>query len=86
MKAVEKSNKGKSRIIYYGFKLLVEQASNVLIMGHRFPDMDALGSALGIHRLAKDMEKDVYIVINEYNETLFRGALNRRKKQKPTNL
>ncbi|MDO4353195.1 MAG: DHH family phosphoesterase, partial [Clostridia bacterium] len=70
MKAVEKSNKGKSRIIYYGFKLLVEQASNVLIMGHRFPDMDAFGSALGIHRLAKDIKKDVYIVINEYNETL----------------
>lgn len=70
MKAVEKSNKGKSRIIYYGFKLLVEQASNVLIMGHRFPDMDAFGSALGIHRLAKDIKKDVYIVINEYNDTL----------------
>ncbi len=69
-KAVEKSNKGKSRIIYYGFKALVNQSDKVMIMGHRNPDMDAFGSALGIHRIAKELKNDVYIVINEYNEAL----------------
>lgn len=65
---VEKSNKGKSRIIYYGFRALVNQAEKVIIMGHKFPDMDSFGSALGVHRMAKSLKNDVYIVINEYNE------------------
>lgn len=69
-KAVEKSNKGKSRIIWYGFKQLAEAASNVIIMGHRYPDMDAFGASLGMHRLAREFAKDIYIVVNEYNDTL----------------
>lgn len=69
-KAVEKSNKGKSRIIWYGYKQLAEEASNVIIMGHRYPDMDAFGASLGMHRLTKDFAKDIYIVVNEYNDTL----------------
>lgn len=69
-KAVEKSNKGKSRIIWYGYKQLVEAASNVIIMGHRYPDMDAFGACLGMHRLTREFSKDTYIIVNEYNDTL----------------
>ena len=31
-------------------------------MGHNNPDIDALGSALGIYRLAKSLDKQAYIV------------------------
>ncbi|WP_312093704.1 DHH family phosphoesterase [Aminipila sp.] len=70
MQTVEKGNKGKSRIIAHAIKQLVDQSSKVVIMGHRNPDMDSFGSALGIYRIVANRNKDAYIVINNYFETL----------------
>ncbi|MGI6721202.1 MAG: DHH family phosphoesterase [Anaerovoracaceae bacterium] len=68
--AVEKSNKGKSRIIGHALKRLIQTSSRVLIMGHRNPDMDAFGSAIGIYRLAKPLNKESYIIVDHHNEAL----------------
>ncbi|NLD19500.1 MAG: DHH family phosphoesterase [Clostridiales bacterium] len=68
--SVEKSNKGKSRIIAHALKLLMSQASKVFIMGHKNPDMDCFGASLGIHRLAASIGKETYIVIDSYNDAL----------------
>lgn len=67
---VEKANKGKSRVIGYGLKKLIEEASKVFIMGHKNPDMDAFGSAMGISRLAQPLKKETYIVVNAFGEAL----------------
>lgn len=68
--SVEKGNKGKSRIIGHALRGLIESASNVIIMGHRNPDMDCFGSALGIYRLAKETNRETYILVDKYNEGL----------------
>ncbi len=70
MQAVEKSNKGKSRIVAHALRQLIDQSSRVLIMGHRFPDMDAFGAALGVYRIAAMRGREAHIVINAYHETL----------------
>ena len=67
---VEKGNKGKSRIVGHALKQLIIQADKVLIMGHKNPDMDAFGAALGIFRFVATNSKEAHIVINNYNETL----------------
>ncbi|MEE3362004.1 MAG: DHH family phosphoesterase, partial [Anaerovoracaceae bacterium] len=67
---VEKGNKGKSRIIGVAMKRLIETASSVVIMGHKSPDMDSFGSALGVFRMAIPMNKNTYILVDEYNEAL----------------
>lgn len=67
---VEKRNKGKSRIVAHALVRLIAQASKVLIMGHRNPDMDSFGAALGIYRLAKAHDADAHVVINTYTESL----------------
>ena len=36
-----------------------------MIMGHTNPDMDAIGSCMGIYRLAKALDKDAYIVYDK---------------------
>ena len=51
LQTVEKSNKGKSRIVGHALKQLIEQSKKIFIMGHDDPDMDSFGSALGISRL-----------------------------------
>lgn len=67
---VEKGNKGKSRIIGHAMQGLMKSASKVLIMGHRNPDMDALGAALGVYRLAERNHKETHIVLEKYNEAV----------------
>lgn len=70
LQTVEKSNKGKSRVIAHALRQLIKQSSKVLIMGHRNPDMDCFGAAIGIYRLAASIEKKAHIIINGYNEAL----------------
>lgn len=70
MQTVEKRNKGKSRIMAHAIRQLVDQSSKVIIMGHKNPDMDSFGSALGIYRIAKNKNKDAYIVLNSPNEAI----------------
>ncbi len=79
-KTVEKNNKGKSRIIAHAIKRLVDQSSKVLIMGHKNPDMDAFGASMGIQRLVVNQNKEAYIIINSYYETL--AAIYNQAKEK----
>ncbi len=68
--AIERGNKGKSRIVSHALKQLIDQAENVIIMAHKNPDMDAFGAALGVTRLIRNMNKETYIVINNVTESL----------------
>ncbi len=70
LQTVEKSNKGKSRIVGHALKQLIDQSKRIFVMGHKNPDMDSFGSALGISRLASLSEKEPYIIIDDYNESL----------------
>lgn len=63
----EKTTKVKARVVAYALKELIEQSENVLIMGHKNCDMDALGSALGIWSICKSLEKQANIVLNNSN-------------------
>ena len=62
-KGVEKRTKVKSRIMASALSELIETAENVLIMGHRFGDLDSLGSAVGMWRIVRQMGKPVSIVV-----------------------
>ena len=70
LQTVEKSNKGKSRIVGHALKQLVEQSRKVFVMGHRNPDMDCFGAAMGISRFCELFDKKANIVIDEYNDAL----------------
>lgn len=68
--SVEKGFKGKSRIIAHALRLLMTQSSKVFIMGHKNPDLDSFGASLGIHRMAKIVGKEAFILLNSYNDSL----------------
>ena len=63
-KELEKRTKVKSRVIAQALEELIRESKNVVIMGHKNPDADCLGSALGIYRIAKSVGKDAYILFN----------------------
>ena len=58
----EKRTKVKARIVAHALEELIKETDQVMIMGHNNPDIDAIGSALGISRLAKSLNKKVNIV------------------------
>ena len=58
---LEKRTKVKARSVANALEELIQEANNVVIMGHTNSDIDALGSALGIYRLAKAMGKDAHV-------------------------
>ena len=68
--SVEKGYKGKSRIIAHALKTLMSQSTKIFVMGHKNPDMDCFGASLGIHRVAAGIGKDVYIILDSYNDAL----------------
>lgn len=84
-KAVEKRTKVKARVIAFGLRQLMEQSDNILVMGHKQPDLDALGAALGIYRAARNRKKDAWIVLNNSNpsiEVLYSMMMKHEEYQK----
>ena len=61
---VERRTKVKARIVAHALEELIKENDQVLIMGHINPDIDALGSAIGMYRLATNLGKKAYIVAN----------------------
>lgn len=60
-----KRTRVRSRAMNTALKKIFQQSEDVFIMGHRFPDMDAIGSAFGVSCLADFQQKRSYIVVNE---------------------
>ena len=67
---VEKRTKVKARIVAHALENLIKESKKVMIMGHTNPDMDAIGSSMGIYRLAKTLDTNAYIVTDESTEAL----------------
>ncbi len=61
---VEKRTKVKARIVAHALEELIKENDKIIIMGHTNPDIDAIGSALGIYRIAKTLGKEAKIVAN----------------------
>ena len=67
---VEKRTKVKARIVAHALEELMSECDNVVIMGHVNPDIDAMGAALGIYRIAKSLSKEAYIVTNNESASI----------------
>ena len=55
----------RSKLVYQALLNSIEQADQVLVSGHKIPDMDSMGSALGIHKIVSQMKKKARIIIND---------------------
>ena len=60
----------KARLFAKALRQLFENAGDVVIMGHKNPDMDCLGAALGVAACAKLIGSRVFIVIDQPNESI----------------
>ncbi len=76
---VEKRTKVKARVVAHALENLIKESKKVMVMGHTNPDMDSMGSCMGIYRLAKSLNTNAYIVCSENTPALepFRKSLEK---------
>ena len=67
---VEKSTRVKARVKAQALKEIISGKDVVYIMGHRLGDIDCLGAGIGIYRIAKTMNREAHIVLNEISTSL----------------
>ncbi|MBO4331043.1 MAG: DHH family phosphoesterase [Oscillospiraceae bacterium] len=63
--AMEKRTKVKSRVMANAMGELIDDASKLMIMGHKLSDMDSIGAAAAVCCIARKMKKPAYIVANQ---------------------
>ncbi|OIJ21896.1 hypothetical protein BKP45_04210 [Anaerobacillus alkalidiazotrophicus] len=65
--AVEKRTRVRARVISHAIRDFILESDRVMIMGHKNPDMDAVGSAIGVLKLAQLNGKEGYIILDPEN-------------------
>lgn len=68
-KGVER-NKVKARVISQALENIIRESSEVFVMGHKNPDMDCFGAALGVMAICKELKKDCYMVLEDVPVTI----------------
>lgn len=69
-KAVEKKTRVRARIVGHALRDVITNSSNVLIMGHSNPDMDALGSAMGVVNICNLLNVKSSIILEKSNPSI----------------
>ena len=77
---VEKRTKVKSRVMANTLAELVRDSSRVLVMGHKYADLDALGAAVGVCCLARKCETHANIVIDTEHNAV-KSLIERLRKE-----
>ena len=62
---VEKNTRVKARVKAHALREIITGKDRVIVMGHRMPDVDSFGSAVGIYRIAQTLGRKAHIVLNE---------------------
>lgn len=63
--SIEKSTRVKARVKAGAFREILSENERVLVMGHKLMDIDCLGAAIGIWKVAGVLGKPAHIVIGE---------------------
>ena len=64
---VEKRTRVRARVISHALRDLIKDSDQVFIMGHKMPDMDAIGASIGVRKMARMNQVEGHIIIN-YDE------------------
>jgi cyclic-di-AMP phosphodiesterase len=69
-KEVEKRTKVRARVIAHALVDLINGSDNIFVMGHKNPDIDSFGAAVGINSAVKLLGKSCSIVLDNRNSAI----------------
>ncbi len=79
-KSVEKRTKVRPRVIASALQEIIQNSDNVILMGHRYSDLDCLGSAAALAFVCRSLGKSAYVVYDPHT-TLAKALVNRYSSQ-----
>ncbi|MED4081064.1 DHH family phosphoesterase [Halalkalibacterium halodurans] len=62
--AMEKRTRVRARVISHALRDFVLESDRVIVMGHKNPDMDAVGAAIGILKIAEVNDREAFVVLD----------------------
>ena len=65
-----KMTRVKARVKAHALRELIGTKEKLLIMGHRYNDIDSFGAAVGIYRIAATLDRKAHIVINDISASV----------------
>ncbi|PSL40015.1 c-di-AMP phosphodiesterase-like protein [Planomicrobium soli] len=71
---VEKRTRVRARVISHALRDLIQESDQVFIMGHKMPDMDAIGAAVGVAKMAamNKVKGSIVLDFDEYDRSVMR--------------
>ncbi|KMK77931.1 DHH family phosphoesterase [Alkalihalobacillus pseudalcaliphilus] len=72
--AVEKRTRVRARVISHSLRDFVLDSDQVMVMGHKHPDMDSIGAGIGVLKIAEVNEREGYVILdpNDLNPNVSR--------------
>jgi len=61
---VEKRTRVRARVISHALRDLIQDSDQVFVMGHKLPDMDAIGASIGVRKMAEMNQINGYVVVD----------------------
>ena len=68
--SVEKNTRVKARVKAHALREIIASKDRVLVMGHRNGDVDSFGAAVGIYRIARELDRKANIVLNDVTTSI----------------
>ncbi|EGA91230.1 hypothetical protein GPDM_00135 [Planococcus donghaensis MPA1U2] len=71
---VEKRTRVRARVISHALRDLIQESDQVFIMGHKMPDMDSIGAAVGVAKMAamNKVKGRIIIDFDAYDRSVMR--------------
>ncbi len=60
----------RARVKAFALTDLIQECSNVIIMGHKNSDMDCIGSEIGLYKIVQSVGKECSIVLNKITSSI----------------
>ncbi len=78
----EKTSRVRARTIAQALKEIIERVDKVYIIGHKNSDIDCIGAAVGVYKIAKSLNKEANIVIDSKCNSSTKTIIEKIKSSK----
>lgn len=84
--SIEKSTRVKARVKAEALKEILASKERVIVMGHKLMDIDCLGSAVGIWKIAGALGKEAHIIVGDASGSIEQMLDRFRTSEYPENM
>ncbi len=65
-----RNSRVRARVKAYALTELIEDATNVIVMGHKHTDLDCIGACIGVYSIVSALDKNCKIVLNNVTSSV----------------